>query len=93
MPPYREMHTRYFVEKRAVEPAVYLTLTDNWISLGIRYPAYARERRTIRNRISRAILEMVESEPDIDIASTTIDIVGFPKLDVEQAKRTGPAER
>lgn len=85
----RSLGEKYFLEKRAVEPSVYLTLTDNWISLGVRYPTWARERRTTMSRISKAILEMAESEPDIDIASTTVDIVGFPKLDVEQTKRTG----
>jgi small-conductance mechanosensitive channel len=78
----RSLGEKYFVQKRDVEPSVYVTLTDNWISLGVRYPTYARERRTTMSRISKAILEMVEATPDIDIASTTIDIVGFPKLDV-----------
>ncbi|OPY30211.1 MAG: mechanosensitive channel MscS [Methanocella sp. PtaU1.Bin125] len=89
----RSLGEKYFLEKRAVEPSVFLTLTDNWINLGVRYPTWARERRTMMNRISRAILEMVESEPDIDIASATIDIVGFPKPDAERAKVSGPPDR
>lgn len=83
----RSLGEKYFVQKSVVEPCVYVTLTDNWISLGVRYPTWARERRSTMSRISRSILEMVEAEPDIDIASTTIEIVGFPKVDIEQARK------
>jgi small-conductance mechanosensitive channel len=85
----RSLGEKYFVKKSDVEPSTYVTLTDNWILIGVRYPTWARKRRSTKSRISKLVLEMVEAEPDIEIASTTIDIVGFPKLDVEEAKRAG----
>lgn len=76
----RAMRRKFYVEKRAVEPAVFLTVTDNWINLNIRFPAMARERRITRSRINTAILEMIEASDDIKVASTTIEIVGFPPV-------------
>jgi small-conductance mechanosensitive channel len=75
---------RYYVQRKVVEPAVFTTLTDNWINLNVRYPTMARQRRATANRISRAVLEMVEASDDIDIASATFDIVGFPPVKLEQ---------
>ena len=74
------MRRRFYVEKRAVEPAVFLTITDNWINLNIRFPTMARERRITRSRISTAILEMIEAADDIKVASATVEIVGFPPV-------------
>ncbi|WP_424358342.1 mechanosensitive ion channel family protein [Methanocella sp. MCL-LM] len=74
------MRRRFYVEKRAVEPAIFLTITDNWINLNIRFPTVARERRITRSRISTAILEMIEASDDIKVASATVEIVGFPPV-------------
>lgn len=76
----RTMGRKFYVEKRAVEPAVFLTVTDNWINLNVRFPTMARERRITRSRISTAILEMIEASDDIKVASATIEIVGFPPV-------------
>ena len=32
-----ELEEKYYFQKRAIEPSIFLTLTDNWISFGIRY--------------------------------------------------------
>lgn len=80
----RMLGKRYYVQRKVVEPAVFTTLTDNWINLNVRYPTMARQRRATANRISRAVLEMVEASDDIDIASATFDIVGFPPVKLEQ---------
>ena len=47
---------RYYLSRRNVEPAVYITLTDNWVNLGIRYISPVRERRVLRDRLFRLIL-------------------------------------
>ena len=67
--------TKYYLPKRGVEPAIFLTLTDNWINLSIRYIALVRERRVLRDRIYRKLLEEVNgSDGRIEIASETMDI-------------------
>jgi small-conductance mechanosensitive channel len=71
---------RYYLPKRGVEPAIFLTLTDNWINLGIRYIALVRERRSLRDRIYRRLLEEVnDSGGRIKIASETLGITEFPR--------------
>ena len=61
----------YYLPKRTVEPAVYLTPTDNWISFHIRYVTRVKERRAFRTRISEMILEKVQEFPDISISTTS----------------------
>ncbi len=69
----------YYIEKRIVEPNIFLKLTDNWISFNIRYVTEAKKRRSLRHKLSQKILEEIQKNERIKIASATIDIVGFPK--------------
>jgi len=64
----------YYLPKRMVEPAVYLTPTDNWISFHVRYVTRVKERRAFRTRISEMILEKVQEYSDISISSTTTTV-------------------
>jgi small-conductance mechanosensitive channel len=64
----------YYLPKRMVEPAVYLTPTDNWISFHVRYVTRLKDRRGFRSRLSEMILEKVQEYPDISISSTTTTI-------------------
>lgn len=74
------LEEKYFLSRKVVEPAVFITLTDNWINFNIRYMTLARERRMIKNKLSRLILEEIETSDEISLASTTIDIIGFPEV-------------
>lgn len=65
---------RYYLSRRNVEPAVYITLTDNWINLGIRYISPVRERRVLRDRLFRLILAEIDGNDNIKIASETLDL-------------------
>jgi small-conductance mechanosensitive channel len=40
-----ELEEKYYFQKRAIEPSIFLTLTDNWICFGIRYVTEVRNRR------------------------------------------------
>mgnify|MGYP005835070759 CR=1 FL=1 len=73
---------RYYLPKSIVEPAVYITITDNWIALSIRYVTEVRDRRNKRSAISKLILEEFQKN-NIEVASATFDIVGFPELKVK----------
>ncbi|MBU4246680.1 MAG: mechanosensitive ion channel domain-containing protein [Nanoarchaeota archaeon] len=74
-----KLEEKYYLEKRPTEPAIFIKLTDNWISFNIRYISETRNRRILHNKLSHLILEMIEKNKKIKIASETIDIVGFPK--------------
>ena len=75
----------YYLEKRIVEPNIFLKLTDNWISFNIRYTTYAKKRRSLRHTLSKKILEEIQRSDNIKIASMTIDIVGFPDVKLKQS--------
>lgn len=75
---------KYYLTIRAVEPEIYLTLTDNWIAFHIRYITDVRKRRVIRNTLGQLILEELRKSGTVKIASATVDIVGFPELRLQQ---------
>lgn len=76
------LEEKYYLDKRSVEPAIYLTSTSNYISFYIRYPTEVRLRRIIRNKITRLILDEL-SKLKINVASTTFNIVGFPDVRIK----------
>ena len=75
------LEEKYYLDKRTAEPAIYLTATDNWISFNIRYPTEVRTRRFLRDKITRLILDEL-SKYKIKIASATLDVVGFPDVNI-----------
>lgn len=64
---------KYYFSARAVEPAVFVTVTDNWIALSIRYITDARHRREIKSELHQLIKAHIEaSEGKIVIASESM---------------------
>jgi small-conductance mechanosensitive channel len=83
---------RYYLPKKVVEPSVYITLTDNWITLDARYVTDARTRRILHSRLSELILAAIESEGGITVASETMTVTSVLKTPVPPAdlgKREG----
>jgi|WetSurMetagenome_2_1015567.scaffolds.fasta_scaffold90254_1 small-conductance mechanosensitive channel len=83
---------RYYLPKKVVEPSVYITLTDNWITLDARYVTDARTRRVLHSRLSELILAAIESEGGITVASETMTVTSVLKTPVSPAdlgKREG----
>ena len=62
---------KYYLSRSVTQPAVYLKFTDNWIALYARYTTDVRSRRVVNTRISKLILERLEAEPAITVASQT----------------------
>jgi len=78
---------KYYFSKRAVEPAVFITPTDNWITLTVRYITDFRERRGLKSKLYSLLLEEIErSEGKIKIASESL-IVSNP-LDFAGRRRS-----
>ena len=67
---------KYYLPQRSETPSVYMTLTDNWISLHVRYITEVRSRRPLRSRLSRLILEDFEKSDGVrvKIASSTMSV-------------------
>ena len=77
---------KYYFTKRSLDPAIFLTLTDNWITFGIRYVADVRQRRGLHDKLSRLILGEIESSGKIKISSATVNITGFPPVRLRNEK-------
>lgn len=67
---------KYYLPRKVTEPAIYVTLTDNWIRFDIRYVTDVRNRRNFHDRLNRLLLEEVEKSSAIKIASETIEVSG-----------------
>jgi small-conductance mechanosensitive channel len=76
---FEEMAKKYpSLHEVPVEPSVYIAMTDNWIELTLRYIVEVRNRRVVKGQIHGGLLKCLDVEPRVRIASTTVDIVGFP---------------
>ncbi|MDK2835099.1 MAG: hypothetical protein PWR29_1639 [Methanolobus sp.] len=69
-----ELSKKYYLSEYTQVPAIYLKMTGNWIDLSIRYITLSRQRRYIHDRLSRLILEDLQKDERINIASATMDI-------------------
>jgi small-conductance mechanosensitive channel len=68
------LQSKYFLTNDNVEPRVYMSLTDNSVSLYCRYIVSVRERRNIQDKITRLIKERFEKEKKIKIAAAPATI-------------------
>ena len=82
----QELEGKYYFTKRAIEPSVFLTLTDNWISFGVRYVTDVSSRRILHDKLNRAILKEIEKSKNVHVASTTINITAFPKITLDSTQ-------
>jgi small-conductance mechanosensitive channel len=80
---WRDLIARYPVHETSLHPVLYLRMTDNWIELTLRYLVEARQRRSVAGQLHYELLQHLEQEPGITIASATFEIVGFPPLQGE----------
>jgi small-conductance mechanosensitive channel len=81
------MIDRYPLKDTKVEPTLYLAMTDNWIELTLRFVVDAQERRKVKDQLHQDLLQHFQAEENISVASMTIEIVGFPQLQVNQRNK------
>ena len=69
------MQREYHVSKNDLTPRVYYRLGDYWIELSVRFLAKEHGSRSIKDKMSREILDAFESE-NIEFAFPTYEVVG-----------------
>lgn len=80
---FREkLEIKYDLKTSDMIPKVYYRLTDNWLELSVRFIVPEHRIREIKDNIYRELLDGLERE-NIEIASATFEIVGLPKLQLE----------
>ena len=67
----KRMTYKYLLEPRAVEPAVYIIPTDNWLELRLRFIVDAHHRRSSVNPVLEDLTEEFAKHKDIRISSKT----------------------
>lgn len=81
---WKIMVDKYMIEDAKVEPAVFLIANDNWMEFSLRYVVGYTRRRLTKDLLYTRVLEEVDASGGrVAIASTTIHIVEFPKLEVK----------
>ena len=83
-----KLEGKYYFTQKSLEPAIYVSLNDNWITFGVRYATEVRTRRALHDRISRLLLEEIEKSENVKIASATLTITGFPLINVKKESNT-----
>ena len=78
------LEDKYLITSADVEDTIYTQITDNWIDMRLRYVVDPRKRRNIKHSINEKLLEAFALEKDIEIASASFDIVGFPNLKIDK---------
>lgn len=69
-----QMGREFLVPRFQLDPNVYVRVTSNWVECSLRYIVDAKERRTASDFIFRKVFEQLQTHPDIQIASETMDI-------------------
>ena len=70
----RGLQRKYYLDQQNVAPRVTIKLTDNGIHISVRYVTDVRIRASIRDTISKRILEAIERSKKMEIAVSSLDI-------------------
>jgi small-conductance mechanosensitive channel len=83
-----ELERRYAMKRAEMKPRVYQRMTDNWLELTVRFIAEDHGVRDLKDAMTRDILAALD-KAKIGIASATFEIVGLPKLRIENLSGGG----
>ncbi|MBT8266145.1 MAG: mechanosensitive ion channel family protein [Flavobacteriaceae bacterium] len=78
---------KYYIEDALVEPTLALTMTDNWIQFNLRYIVDYKKRRYTKHLLNSLIgKEIEQTDGKVLLASSTVEIIRIPTLDIDQNK-------
>ena len=82
-----DVKTRYMIDTPDFTPAVTLIANDNWMEFTVRYVVPHKNRRAVKDKLFTNIVEAFEkTNGKVEFASMTVEITGFPKLNVNTTK-------
>lgn len=80
---WKAMVNKFYIEDAQVEPTLAISLTDNWIQFNLRFIVDFKKRRSVKHILSDRIrVEFEKTKGKIVLASTTIELIKIPELDV-----------
>ena len=65
---------KYYLNKREVQPFVFMAFNDDWVQVNIRYVTRVQDRRLMRSRIFQLVLEEVQRSDRIKRGMETMTI-------------------
>ena len=82
---WQKVVDKYYIENAQVDPTLAITMTDNWIEFNLRYIVDYKKRRYPKHILNELIgKRFLETNGKINFASTTVEIVRIPLIDITQ---------
>ena len=82
---WQKVVDKYYIENAQVDPTLAITMTDNWIEFNLRYIVDYKKRRYTKHILNELIgKRFLESNGKVNFASTTVEIVRIPLIDITQ---------
>jgi small-conductance mechanosensitive channel len=84
----KDLGEKYYLDNNSAEPTINFSLTSNDVSVKIRYPVAVRQRGITKHNISNKILQEIKnSNGKIQVATSLLDIVGFPDVNIKKESK------
>lgn len=81
---WQDVVNKYYIEDAQVDTTLAITLTDNWIQFNLRYIVDYKKRRSLKHLLNDSIRKEIENtNGKVILASTTLEIIKIPKLQVD----------
>ncbi len=86
---WKQVVNKYYIENAQVEPTLAITMTDNWVQFNLRYIVDYKKRRYTKHVLNELIgKEIQKTDGKVQLASTTVEIVRIPNINIEKAQQT-----
>jgi small-conductance mechanosensitive channel len=85
----QEMGNRYAIRYENLSPRVYTAIKDSGVELTIRYMTQVRGRRETKSRLSTRVLELLQENPEVELAYPTYRVY---RRGEEESEPGGPPE-
>ncbi|QCX39387.1 mechanosensitive ion channel family protein [Aureibaculum algae] len=84
---WNDVVNKYYIENAEVDPTLAITLNDNWIQFNLRYIVDYKKRRGTKDVLNDEIRkEIYLTNGKVMLASTTLELIKIPKLEVDVNK-------
>jgi small-conductance mechanosensitive channel len=70
----QKMRDRYAIRYENISARTYTSIDDHGVELTLRYLTRVRDRREIKSRLSRKIMELISEHPEVELAYPTYRI-------------------
>ena len=78
---WKDIVNKYYIEDAQLDPALAITLTDNWIQFNLRYIVDYKKRRFTKHLLNDQIgREVLKTTGKVILASATIEIIKLPEI-------------